>query len=133
MWWPESNLTLHLSKSAYYQRVLVCIYVFSHLVLWQSGLGLSLQMSGSWFLFYHMAINLRQAIPTGQPIQLIYMGKDWVLLTSQQSYKLDEVRLLLHAGVFILLRVSGANIRQIYVIFFDQLTKSQWRRLMWLC
>ncbi|MCX7114687.1 MAG: hypothetical protein NTW08_02075 [Gammaproteobacteria bacterium] len=151
MWSPESALILHLNKSKQYQRVLICIYAGTVWVLLFSACGVVFKVAGCVFLVMHGVKLIREGIPTDSAMCLTYAAGQWTLTqqhpdkasrhpersegspTDKNEIKLEQVKLLVHTDLLILLRFFPANSRpKTMVIFRDQLTDAQLRRLMWI-
>ncbi len=135
MWLPESALILHLNKSRQYQRILICIYVMTLGLLWSSTGWMSLKIGMSVYLVIHGMRMVRAGRPTIQAMSLIYAADKWSWQTEagQDAVELEGLTLLVYTDLFILLRLVAIKRRaKTVVIFQDQLTEAQLRRLMWI-
>lgn len=133
MWWPESNLTLHFDQSRDYQRCLMMFYGVSVWVGWYIGLTIPGYCIWCCCVLGHAGWVGQYSIPTGRPMSLRYAERQWWWRCEPHAVLLlDEVEVLFDTGVFLWIRLRSTRKRWVYVVFCDQMTLEERRRLMWL-
>jgi hypothetical protein len=126
------NLSLTLNKSLLYRKCLCVMYGLSLWMLIQSSFPLGMQCLIALILLFQATRLIHAAIPTGQPIRLIYQGQAWWCEQAQKEVeRFDSAIILLHAGLFFLLKLTGDKNR-LLVVFTDQLTQDTFRKLKWI-
>lgn len=134
MWWPESSLILDINQSKQYQKYLLGLYFWALYLLFMSSFAWVFQLVGLLCLSFYIYGLFRHGMPLKERILLVY-AKDqwsWIALDKQIKHPIQEIRLLLKTGWFILLQLKDEHHQRLWVVFRDQMTPNQLKRMMWL-
>jgi hypothetical protein len=134
VWSNGSNLTLTLGKSSHYCKVLWMLYGLGLWLVILSGLPWYYKLISSCLLIWHGMQVIRQPVPTGTIVTLSYQGNAWLCeQVNQIPWKVEQVIVLVNTGLFLLLKLTGIDEKQrILVVFGDQLSEAELRKLMWI-
>jgi len=84
----------------------------------------------SLVIIYSLKVIWQAPFPTLPYLQLTHFMDEWSLVDRHQKKQFfDYHRIILDAGFFILLELTGDSPRKVLVIFFDQLTHAEHRQL----
>lgn len=124
-----SNYKITLGSSAHYRYFLVLLHGVAALLLLHSGLAWWVIIPLLFLLLLTLGVAIKQPYPAGGCRELVYQGGTWQLISNQAIDHFDNHRILLHAGLFILVRFSRLPQHKILVIFGDQLGPMDYRYL----
>lgn len=124
-----SNCRIKLGKSSDYLRLAAVIHTVVVLVLWNSGVCLSLKMIATVLLIGQLGyIGYTHSLFSGTT--LVFYDNEWTIHDSRgQVFVYESHRVVLEAGLFFLLELSSVNQRKLMPVFFDQLSKNDYRAL----
>lgn len=131
-WWPESSLILNFNQSRYYRRLLSILYLFSGWGIYEAHFGCWINGLLCLCLCGHGWKTWRLAVPTGEPVSLQYRANSWQYCCGVTWVELSEMSIVLHAGAGMVLKLRSLNRTWYHVIFADQLSVDERRRLLWL-
>lgn len=137
MWSIGSDLTLKLNnKSVYYQKIIIVLTILSCYLILHSYIYWVLKVLMIGVLlgyFYYLFIYLDGFF---SKIKLLsYQGKSWICEYQHNLHDtsiFSNVSILLKNGIFIVLKLKNQDAEKICVIFRDQITQQDLRKLMWI-
>jgi hypothetical protein len=85
-------------------------------------------------IFLWLIFNLKNLYKDKRPhqnlVNLSYKNKTWVLKnTNDSELMFEKIKIRLDAGFFMLISLSGISKNKDLVVFYDQITKSERRKL----
>jgi hypothetical protein len=111
-------------------RMSFLVHGFAIYMLYYSIFPFYIKVTGSLFLIFVLIYIVHRQ---GQlsAIRQVSFELEKCTLTCKNGHKLiyDTYRVVLDVGIFFLLEFSGANSRKTIVVFFDQISPSEYRSL----
>lgn len=127
---PLSEITVKPHASALYLRLVLLLYLLSWMLVIHSSLYLGVKLVISGLLVWRSIIDWRNPNPCFFVQELTYKNKKWFLLTSEQSvFSYQELEIVFHNTLFLLLKLTSTNKKRLIVLFTDQLSKEAFHRL----
>ena len=128
-----SGFTITFSQSNDYFRGAFVLHVLALIVVLRSALPF-LPMLIFFFLMIVFFIDiLRNKTPMPKLHKLSYHLNYWLLHEqSGLQHKYDNASIAFDGGVFLLLKMTAVHSNKTLVIFYDQITSEQYRRLRFI-
>ncbi|MFC7782242.1 protein YgfX [Legionella taurinensis] len=125
----EFNYRITLNKSTHYLYLLVLLNAAASWLLIHSGLPWAVCLPLIIILLIVLALGIRTPYPAGHYREFIHQGGTWHLLSPHATETVARHRLLLHAGLFMLIKFFSEDSQKVLVIFCDQLRPEDFRHL----
>ncbi|KTC96559.1 hypothetical protein [Legionella erythra] len=123
------NYRITLSSSRHYLYTLALLNTTASLLLVYSGLPWALIIPLLGVLLGIFLCGIRHPYPAGGCREFIHQGNTWQLVGHDAIETFTKHRLLLHTGLFILVKFFSEDKQKVLVIFCDQLGKDDDRQL----
>lgn len=127
-----SSLSVTLLKSSHFLKITLLIYGFTAYVLWNSAFPLGLKVLCFLVLYLHGYWLWRVPPCYFSCRQIRFQTKKWFLKDNRpalQETGYEKIRILLEAGLFFLIEFSAPSSKTLRLVFFDQLTREEYRRI----
>jgi hypothetical protein len=125
-----SNLTINFNKSLDYFRLGSFVNLFVLILIYDSGYPVvylplaAILLAAPWYKIY------QTQMPHPSYPKLSYHKKLWILHTqSEREFKFEKIKIRLDTGFFMLISLYGISRRKNIVVFYDQITSDERRRL----
>lgn len=133
-----SGKSIPLIKSTHFIRLTLVLHSFAIFMVWCTSLTIYLKASIAFYLAYRLYdILFKPKVAQYLPFEKIdFQAKKWIVHNKEGSALVyDKIAVILEAGVFFLLELSNTQdssnriTRKVVMIFFDQITKEDYRIL----
>ncbi|WP_162263121.1 protein YgfX [Legionella rubrilucens] len=125
----EFNYRITLNKSPHYLYLLVLLNTTASGLLIHSGLSWGVCLPLIIILLIVLFLGIRTPYPAGNYREFTHQGGTWHLLSPQSTQTFARHRLLLHTGLFMLVKFLSEDRQKVLVIFCDQLGQDDYRHL----
>lgn len=126
----SSNVTIHFEISRDYRRLAALLHGLALILVWISSFSLFLMCLLSLALIYQGWRVVLHGRPAREDETLTKGALGWQLSTrSGQLTQFQQVLIGFDCGLFMILQLTGDEIRKNRVVFHDQLTADQYRVL----
>lgn len=128
-----SGFTITLSKSKDYFRGALVLHVLALIVVLRSALSFLPMLIFSLLVIVFFIDIIRNKTPLPKFHKLSYHLGYWLLHEREgRQHKYDSASIVFDGGVFLLLKMTGISSNKTLVIFYDQITSEQYRRLRFI-
>jgi len=127
---PISDFTIKLNSSKDYFKLAILLHLFALIVLFNSSFPLLLLIAGIVTLIFSITNIYICKTPLPKYIKLTYQERHWLIYKKNcEPIKYESATISFNGGIFIILNLTGISKSKKIVIFIDQLTKEQLRKL----
>ncbi|VEG89979.1 hypothetical protein [Legionella spiritensis] len=125
-----SGRIVRLAESKFYMRLIILIYTFALSVVLTSGLPIAIKITLLLFLLFSVIHVYHTPHYTSGMRTLIYKKTGWQLINEQDvADNFNHYRIIIDAGLFLLVEFSTARKRRVFIIFSDQISSDEHRFL----